>query len=52
MMTQDQKIDRYLAIVAWARKRYTYAGWLTISIGKRLSRYSRIEEAAFAKYVR
>ncbi len=50
-MTQNERIDRYLAIVAWARKRYTKSGWLTIRIGERATRYTRIECAAFAKYL-
>jgi hypothetical protein len=44
-------IDRYLAIVGWARKRYTRAGMLTISVGGVPSAYSRIESAAWGRYM-
>ena len=39
--------DRYLAIVAWARRRYTVGGELVISTGGVPSAYSRIEAAAW-----
>lgn len=43
--------DRYLKIVAWARRRYARAdGSILISIGRNLSIYSRIEAAAFRRY--
>lgn len=50
-MTQADRIDRYLAIVEWARRRYTRAGRLVISIGAAASRYSRIESAAAVRYL-
>lgn len=44
--------DRYLRIVKWARKRYAGAdGLLTIAVGKQPSTYTRIEHAAFRRYV-
>lgn len=39
-MTKSEKIDRYLEIVAWARKRYTNGNRLII-----------IEHAAAARYL-
>ena len=44
-------IDRYLAIVAWARKRYTRDGRLVISVGMMRSRYSAIEDLAWKRYM-
>lgn len=44
--------DRYLEIVEWARKRYTIKHRLVLSIGNRLSRYSKIERMAFDRYLR
>lgn len=49
-MTLDERTERYLKLVRWAQRRYTSAGWLTISIGKRATIYTRIERAAFYKY--
>lgn len=47
----DTNTDRYLAIVGWARKRYTDSkGLLVLSKGSQLSVYSRIEQAAWRKY--
>lgn len=43
---------RYLSIVEWARQRYTVAGVLVLSTGGKQSTYSRIESAAFEKYMR
>ncbi len=46
-----ENADRYLKIVAWARRRYRRAdGSILISIGGRPSIYSRIEAAAFRRY--
>lgn len=45
------KFDRYLAIVAWAKSRYTRNGSLVISIGGNLSRYKRIESMAASRYL-
>lgn len=44
-------VDKYLRLVQWARKRYTKAGALVISIGGRPSIYSLIEQAAWARYM-
>ena len=49
-MTYIEASDRYLRLVAWARKRYSKGGWLIISTGPNLSAYSRIERAAFERY--
>lgn len=43
--------ERYLKIVAWARKRYTRAGRLVISIGGEPQAYKRIECAAWDRYM-
>lgn len=45
-------ITKYQSIVAWARKRYMVDRLLIINIGGIPSVYSRIENAAFIKYVR
>ena len=45
------RYDRYLAIVAWARKRYTRDGWLTTHEGGRPSVFTRIENAAARRYL-
>lgn len=53
-MTNEQinaAADRYLKIVRWAQRRYTVQHRLIISIGGRLSRYSKIERMAFDRYV-
>lgn len=51
-MPTNEAIDRYLAIVAWAKRRYTEQHRLVLTIGGRLSRYSRIERLAFDRYMR
>ena len=43
--------NKYLAIVEWARNRYSSNGRLVISTGGIPSVYSRIESAAFNKYM-
>lgn len=45
-------VDRYLSIVQWARRRYSRGGLLTISVGGAPAPYSRIETAAWARYMR
>ncbi len=45
------RVNRYLAIVEWSRKRYTVNGLLTVSIGHTLSIWSRIERSAWSKYM-
>lgn len=47
----NEAIDRYLKIAAWAKHRYTMQHRLVISIGGRLSRYSKIERMAFDRYM-
>ena len=45
-------VDRYANIVAWARKRYQDSfGNLVLSVGDRPSKYSRIDKAAWTKYI-
>lgn len=47
------RFDRYLRVVRWAQRRYQdHRGVLILSTGDRLSTYSRIEEAAFSRYIR
>lgn len=46
-----RNVDRYLEIVRWARRRYTVRGELVLQIGERPSAYTRIEDAAAAKYL-
>lgn len=45
------KYDRYLAIVHWARSRYTSQGFLIVKVGNVPSKYTLIERAAAAKYL-
>ena len=49
---KNQKMARYLRLVAWARARYVVAGTLIISTGGVPSTYSRIEALAFERYMR
>lgn len=53
MTNQDiiARADRYLAIVAWARKRYSRNHALLISRGYAPSRYSMIEDLAAMRYL-
>lgn len=44
--------DRYLKIVRWAERRYTRDGKLVVMEGNKPSRFTRIEIAAWKKYVR
>lgn len=43
--------DRYLNLMKWAARRYTKDSKLEITIGGKPSAYSRIEAAAFNRYV-
>lgn len=45
------RADRYLAINAWLKKRYSENGWLTVSIGAVPTLYSRLDLAFFQRYV-
>lgn len=46
------RVDRYLQLMAWARRRYTYAGRLVLRTRNRTpSVYTRIENAAWNKYM-
>jgi hypothetical protein len=49
-------IDRYLKIMTWLRNRYTFLDEsgrpnIVISIGGKPSRYMRLEEAFFDRYM-
>jgi hypothetical protein len=47
------RVDRYLRIVYWARRRYSRNGaWLVRGAGGAPSRYTLIEDAAAAKLLR
>lgn len=48
----SKRSTRYLKIVSWARARYTNCGTLIVSVGGAPSIYSRIENAAFQKYMK
>lgn len=52
-MTMDQpaRAARYLDLIRWARARYSVGGVLLLSEGGVLSPYSRIERAAFRRYL-
>jgi hypothetical protein len=43
--------DRYIKLMAWARERYTVDGVLTVMIGNQPTAYTRIEQAAAAKFL-
>ena len=45
------RADRYLAIVAWAMKRYTREGSLAIYAGNYPTAYSRVEALAWHRYM-
>jgi len=45
------RLDRYLAINAWLKKRYSGNGWITLSIGAVPTLYSRLDLAFFRRYV-
>lgn len=48
----DRNVDNYLAVCLWARRRYTDAsGCLVVAVGTQLTTYSRIERAAWHKYL-
>lgn len=47
----EKRLDRYVDIVMWARARYTVGGLLEIQRGGEPSVYTRIERAAFKRYV-
>ena len=44
-------IDRYLIITRWAKNRYRKNGKLILSIGGNPSKWSKIENLAFKKYI-
>jgi hypothetical protein len=51
--TQSQRrVSRYMQIAQWAQRRYTHRGVLVLDTGKVKSAYSRIEEAAWDRYMR
>lgn len=57
-MNSTADIDRYLQVVTWARRRYTYTDTagrrlctLTYQGGRIPSRYSHIEDIAAARYL-
>ena len=45
------KTMRYLFVVFLAREKYTKDGALFISVGNRLSPYSKVEKWAFNRYM-
>ena len=49
--TKMDKYSKYLLITSWAAKRYRRGGLLILSVGNDLSIYSRIERAAWNKYL-
>jgi len=42
-----ENADRYLRIVAWARKRYARGGWIPVSKGHKPLPYSIVEDIAW-----
>lgn len=51
MQNWVQHADRYLAINAWLKRRYSKDGWLTLSVGAIPSRYTILDIAFFKRYV-
>jgi hypothetical protein len=47
----NARADRYLAINAWLKKRYSENGWLTLSIGAKPTTYTVLDIAFFKRYV-
>ena len=43
--------DKYFKIQQWLRKRYTKNGSLTIEVGGKPTKYKRLEELAWFKYM-
>lgn len=50
-LSVEQRIDRYLAIRAWTRRRYTDNGIVVTRFGGRPTAYTRIERLAFERYI-
>jgi hypothetical protein len=46
-MNKQAKLNRYLRLVEWARKRYTVDGVLDITPGRK---YDLLERAAWSRY--
>ena len=44
--------DKYLKLITWAKNRYTVNGFLVVSVGHVLTRYSVIERLAAVKYLK
>ena len=42
---------KYLKIEQWLRKRYTKNGLLAIDVGGKPTKYKRLEELAWCKYI-
>ncbi|NCC39320.1 MAG: hypothetical protein EOM21_07700 [Gammaproteobacteria bacterium] len=49
--TNQPRIARYLRVVNWARRRYTHDGRLTTFRAGQPAIFTRIESAAWAKYM-
>jgi hypothetical protein len=45
------RLDRYLALNAWLKHRYSEDGWITLSIGGVPTLYSRLDLAFFHRYI-
>lgn len=45
------RLDRYLTINAWLKKRYSEDGWLTLFVGGVPTAYSRLDLAFFQRYI-
>lgn len=44
-------VFRYLQITSWAARRYTVNGMLVLSCGNKPSKYARIQQAAWQRYM-
>ncbi len=43
--------EKYLKLTTWARNRYSYEGNLIVSVGGVPTKYTRIERAAWTRYM-
>ena len=48
----EQNLDRFIKICNWATKRYSENGYLIIQVGRKYTKYTRIERAAWKKYIK
>lgn len=52
VLSPIERVDRYLAIVARARRLFARKGWVVAFVGLNPAPYTRIERAAWNRYCR